>query len=89
MQVRIISLDPDDLMKVLGVQAVQSTPESLLLLDSPSAGTSGTEEGRGIGALFLHIGQPLATDAVLAQLADLTANIDNSFVRVHYFECTS
>ena len=47
-------------MKVLGVQAVQSTPESLLLLDSPAMGTSGTEEGRGVGALFLHIGQPPA-----------------------------
>jgi len=42
----------------LGVQAVQSSPESLLLLDSPAMGTSGTEEGRGVGALFLHIGQP-------------------------------
>lgn len=58
MQVRIISLDPEDTMKVLGVQAVQSTPESLLLLDSPAMGTSGTEEGRGVGALFLHIGEP-------------------------------
>lgn len=60
MQVRIISLDPEDTMKVLGVQAVQSTPESLLLLDSPLVGASGTEEGRGVGALFLHIGQPLS-----------------------------
>ena len=58
MQVRIISLDPEDTMKVLGVQAVQSSPESLLLLDSPAMGTSGNEEGRGVGALFLHIGQP-------------------------------
>lgn len=58
-QVRIISLDPEDTMKVLGVQAVQSTPESLLLLDSPLVGASGTEEGRGVGALFLHIGQQL------------------------------
>lgn len=53
---RIISLDPEDTMKVLGVQAVQSTPESLLLLDSPAMGAGGTEEGRGVGALFLHIG---------------------------------
>lgn len=60
MQVRIISLDPEDTMKVLGVQAVQSTPESLLLLDSPLVGASGTEEGRGVGALFLHIGQHLS-----------------------------
>lgn len=59
MQVRIISLDPEDTMKVLGVQAVQSTPESLLLLDSPLVGASGTEEGRGVGALFLHVGEQL------------------------------
>lgn len=59
-QVRIISLDPEDTMKVLGVQAVQSTPESLLLLDSPLVGASGTEEGRGVGALFLHIGEHLS-----------------------------
>ena len=54
---RIISLDPEDTMKVLGVQAVQATPESLLLLDSPAMGAGGTEEGRGVGALFLHIGE--------------------------------
>ena len=53
-------------MKVLGVQAVQSTPESLLLLDSPLVGASGTEEGRGVGALFLHIGQQLSLERLLA-----------------------
>ena len=70
MQVRIISLDPEDTMKVLGVQAVQSTPESLLLLDSPLMGASGTEEGRGVGALFLHIGQQLSLMTQLAVLQD-------------------
>ena len=72
MQVRIISLDPEDTMKVLGVQAVQSSPESLLLLDSPAMGTSGTEEGRGVGALFLHIGQP---SICLRQLLSMYATL--------------
>lgn len=58
-QVRIISLEPEDTMKVLGVQAVQSSPESLLLLDSPAMGAGATQEGRGVGALFLHIGAVL------------------------------
>lgn len=60
LQVRIFSLDPEDTFKQLGVQQVQTTPESLLLLDSPAVGTSGTEEGKGVGALFLHIGKTLA-----------------------------
>ena len=72
MQVRIISLDPEDTMKVLGVQAVQSSPESLLLLDSPAMGTSGTEEGRGVGALFLHIGQ---SSICLCQLLSMYATL--------------
>eukprot|EP00891_Asterochloris_glomerata_P004111 jgi/Astpho2/4111/e_gw1.00063.10.1_t len=38
--VRILSLDPDESMKALGLQAVQAQPDSLLLLD-----TAGTEEG--------------------------------------------
>ena len=33
LQVRILSLDPDESMKALGVQAVQAQPDSLLLLD--------------------------------------------------------
>ena len=57
-------------MKVLGVQAVQSTPESLLLLDSPAMGTSGTQEGRGVGALFLHIGEPCQGLPDLKQLLE-------------------
>ena len=76
MQVRIISLDPEDTMKVLGVQAVQSSPESLLLLDSPAMGTSGTEEGRGVGALFLHIG-PLSVCS--RQLISLYATMSKAW----------
>lgn len=55
-QVRVLSLDPEDCMKVLAVQQVNATPDSLLLLDSPALGADGTEEGAGAGALFLHIG---------------------------------
>ena len=51
-QVRILSLDPDESMKALGVQAVQAQPDSLLLLD-----TAGTEEGGAVGDLFLHTGK--------------------------------
>ena len=32
-----------------------ATPESVLLLDSPSAGKEGTDEGAGAGALFLQV----------------------------------
>ena len=58
-QVRIISLEAEDPSKVVGGQAVQSSPVSLLRLDSPAMGAAGTEEGRGVGALFLHIGAAL------------------------------
>lgn len=37
-QVRILSLDPDDLMTTLAVQAVPAVPESLLIIDSPAMG---------------------------------------------------
>ncbi len=52
LQVRILSLDPDESMKALGLQAVQAQPDSLLLLD-----TAGTEEGGAVGDLFLHTGK--------------------------------
>lgn len=43
--------------QVLAVQQVASPPESCLFLDSPAMGASGTEEGAGAGALFLHVGE--------------------------------
>ena len=55
---RLLSLDPEDTLKVLAVQAVAAQPDSLLLIDSPALGTDGTEEGAGAGSLFLHIGAP-------------------------------
>jgi len=58
LQVRILSLDPEDCLKSLATQAVNAAPDSLLLLESPSVGVDGTEEGAGAGSLFLHIGTP-------------------------------
>lgn len=55
--VRVLSLDPEDTLKVLATQAVPATPESVLLLDSPLAAAGGAgEEGAGAGALFLQVG---------------------------------
>ena len=52
-----MSLDPEDVMSVLALQAVQAVPESLLLIDSPAADIGGkAEDAVGAGALFLNIG---------------------------------
>lgn len=53
-----MSLDPEDVLGVLALQAVQTVPESLLLIDSPAAdiGGKGDEGEVGAGALFLNIG---------------------------------
>ena len=57
MQVRILSLDPEDVMGVLAVQAVPSVPDSLLLIDSTAADISGKgDDAAGAGGLFLNIG---------------------------------
>lgn len=37
-QVRILSLDPDDCLATLAVQALPAVPESLLIIDSPVTG---------------------------------------------------
>ncbi|KAL4425697.1 hypothetical protein ABPG75_009713 [Micractinium tetrahymenae] len=74
--VRVLSLDPDSTLKVLATQAVGATPESVLLLDSPSAGKEGTDEGAGAGALFLQVGLVngvllrTEVDRVTGQLSD-------------------
>lgn len=74
--IRVLSLDPADTMKVLAVQQVASPPESCLFLDSPAMGASGTEEGAGAGALFLHVGLAngvllrTEVDHVTGQLSD-------------------
>ena len=57
-QVRVLGLNPEDNMKALALQSTPSPPESLLLLDSPQAGTSG--EDTRLGSLFLHVGELLA-----------------------------
>ena len=65
LQVRVLSLDPEDCLKVLAVQQVNAAPDSLLLLDSPALGADGTEEGAGAGALFLHIGPSLFSGSAI------------------------
>ena len=73
--VRVLSLDPGDGLRNLGTQTVNSVPESVLLLDSPSAGGGGGEGG-GAGALFLQVGLADGTllrtevDEVTGQLND-------------------
>ena len=52
MQVRMLSLDPEDTLKVLAVQAIAAAPDSLLLLDTPAPGA----DDAAAGALFLHVG---------------------------------
>jgi hypothetical protein len=52
MQVRILSLDPEDMMSALA-----AVPESLLFIDSPAADIAGKgEDASGAGGLFLNIG---------------------------------
>ncbi len=57
-QVRVLSLDPEDALKVAAVQAVDATPESLLMLDSPVAEAGADGATAGAAALFLHTGAP-------------------------------
>lgn len=59
-QVRVLSLEEGSCLKALSSQQVTSPAESLLFLESPSMGQTGTEEGAGVGALFLHIGALLS-----------------------------
>lgn len=49
-------------------QAVGATPESVLLLDSPSTGKDSADEGVGTGALFLQVGRGLGGQARTACL---------------------
>ena len=65
---RILSLDPEDTLKVLAVQALAAMPESLLLLDAPSAadGTN-ADASAASGSLFLHIGARILLEAVQAR----------------------
>lgn len=53
---RVLSLEPEDCLKVLAVQQTDAIPDSLLLLYSPTMGLEGTEDSGGTGTLFLHIG---------------------------------
>ncbi len=78
--VRVLSLDPDDCLNVLAVQALGAPPESLLLLDLAAAATPGgaapalssEDEGGLYLAMGLSNGVLLRTevDRVTGQLSD-------------------
>lgn len=74
--VRLLSLDPGDGLRALTTQVMNDVPESVLLLDSPSLGREGTEEGGGAGALYLQVGMTggflarTEVDRVTGQLTD-------------------
>ncbi|KAK9916752.1 hypothetical protein WJX75_006568 [Coccomyxa subellipsoidea] len=75
--VRILSLDPEDMMSALAVQMVSAVPESLLFIDSPAADIAGKgEDASGAGGLFLNIGLlngvllRTEVDKVTGQLSD-------------------
>ena len=48
--VRIISLDPNDMLMPLSTQNLPCPPESILLIDTPN------EDGKGVDAVHLNIG---------------------------------
>lgn len=73
--IRILSLDPDDCMQILSVQAVSSPPESLLVLEVQAS--SGGEDGADHPArVFLNAGLQngvllrTEVDMVTGQLSD-------------------
>lgn len=64
--VRILSLDPEDKLKQLALQAIQGVPESVLMVYNAVPGSdSGTE-----GGLFLHVG--LANGVLMRTEVDKT-----------------
>ncbi|KAL3683395.1 hypothetical protein R1sor_001417 [Riccia sorocarpa] len=73
--IRILSLDPDDCMQILSVQAVSSPPESLLLLEV-QASTGGEDGADHPASVFLSAGLQngvllrTEVDMVTGQLSD-------------------
>ena len=73
--IRILSLDPDDCMQILSVQAVSSPPESLLLLEV-QASTGGEDGADHPASVFLNAGLQngvllrTEVDMVTGQLSD-------------------
>lgn len=72
--IRILSLDPDDCMQILSVQALSSPPESILLLDVQTGAVD--SEGGGTRSVFLNAGLQngvllrTEVDMVTGQLSD-------------------
>eukprot|EP00249_Psilotum_nudum_P023101 c28748_g1_i1 orf=75-3716(+) len=73
--IRILSLDPDDCMQILSVQAVSSPPEALLLLEV-QASTGGEDGADRPASVFLNAGLQngvllrTEVDMVTGQLSD-------------------
>ena len=71
---RILSLDAEDALKVAAVQAVDATPESLLMLDSPVAESGADGTGAGAATLFLHTGAHRVCSRAVCSCPELEPN---------------
>ena len=72
---RILSLDPEDALKVAAVQAVDATPESLLMLDSPVAESGADGTGAGAATLFLHTGAHRVCSSAVGSCLELHGRV--------------
>lgn len=63
--VRVISLDPQDCLQPLSMQALPATPESLCIVEMAMGGLE-SESGR-LGGLFLNIGLSVCCFIVLLE----------------------
>ncbi|XP_061998714.1 spliceosome-associated protein 130 A-like [Rosa rugosa] len=77
--IRILSLDPDDSMRILSVQSVSSIPESLLFLEA-QASVSGEDGADHPAHLFLYAG--LRTGILFRTVVDMvTGQLSDSHSR--------
>ncbi|XP_015777088.1 PREDICTED: splicing factor 3B subunit 3-like [Acropora digitifera] len=77
--VRVISLDPQDCLQPLSMQALPATPESLCIVEMAMGGLE-SESGR-LGGLFLNIG--LSNGVLLRTVLDMVTG-DLSDTRTRY-----
>ncbi|XP_031565334.1 splicing factor 3B subunit 3-like [Actinia tenebrosa] len=76
--VRIISLDPQDCLTPLSMQALPATPESLCIVEM--GGVEGEAEGASLGGLFLSIG--LSNGVLLRTVLDnVTGDLSDTRTR--------
>ncbi|KAJ3092115.1 Splicing factor 3B subunit 3, partial [Quaeritorhiza haematococci] len=84
--VRVISLDPDSCLQSLGMQALNASPESLVIVpmaDTPTSSTSASSTSFGSAVhstMYLHIG--LSTGVLIrTALDDVTGALSDSRLR--------